>query len=293
MTRRRYLLGLIGANIQRSLSPALHEDALAAAGLGGHYHLIDIERPASAVALARLLDAVRVLGFAGVNVTHPCKESILPLLDQVAPEAAEVGAVNTVVIDDRGRTSGANTDRPGFAAAVDLALGRGQVAGRAVLLIGAGGAGRAVAHALFDLGAAAVAVHDADHDRAETLALSLRRTRGRAHASLDPAEPCREVAGVVNATPVGMAGHPGQPLPSECLRPELWVADIVYTPLETQLVAAARRRGCRVMTGGGMCVHQAAAAFRLFTGVAPDVARMQALFDRLCRQRDAGMAAAG
>ena len=164
----RYLIGLIGANIQRSLSPALHEDAFAAAGIAGHYHLIDLDRLGRRADLARLLDAVRLLGFAGINVTYPCKESILPLLDDVAADAAEIGAVNTVVIDPTGRTKGHNTDRGGFLTAFESTLGRAAVEGQAVLVVGAGGAGRAVAHALFDLGAESIAIYDKELRRAKS-----------------------------------------------------------------------------------------------------------------------------
>jgi shikimate dehydrogenase len=292
---KRYLVGLIGANIQRSLSPALHEDAFAAAGLTGHYHLMDLDQLGRRAELGRLLEAVRLLGFAGVNITHPCKESILPLLDDVAADTAEVGAVNTVVIDPTGRTRGHNTDRAGFSKAFASALGRAAIEGQAALLVGAGGAGRAVAHALFDLGAASIAIYDKDQQRAKSLAeaLAARAMKRGVSVATDVAAAARGVAGAVNATPVGMTGYPGQPIPSEALRPELWIADVVYTPLETQLVAAARRKGCRVMTGGGMCVHQAAAAFHLFTGIEPDLSRMHRLFDALCAERDARIAAVG
>jgi shikimate dehydrogenase len=292
--RKRCLIGLIGANIQHSLSPALHEDAFAQAGIAGHYHLVDMERLAPPVDLGRLLDGARALGFAGVNVTHPCKEAIVPLLDEVAPDAAAIGAVNTVVIDPAGRTRGHNTDRAGFLTAFEEGLGRASIAGRAVLLIGAGGAGRAVAHALCDLGAAHIAIYDQDFRRAQALAAAVTSARGcPASAATSATAALQAVVGAVNATPVGMNGHPGLPLPADALRPDLWIADIVYTPLRTPLIAAARRAGCRVMTGVGMCVHQAAAAFRLFTGIAPDVARMHGLFATLRAERDTPAAAAG
>ena len=292
---KKYLIGLIGANIQRSLSPALHEDAFAAAGIAGHYHLIDLDRLGRRADLARLLEAIRLLGFAGINVTYPCKESILPLLDDVAADAAEIGAVNTVVIDPTGRTRGHNTDRGGFLAAFGSTLGRAAVEGQAVLVVGAGGAGRAVAHALFDLGADSIVIYDKDRRRAKSFADTLGGgvKKRRVTVASDVIEAIRAVAGAVNATPVGMTGFPGQSIPSEALRAEMWIADVVYTPLETQLIAAARRRGCRVLTGGGMCVHQAAAAFRLFTGVEPDVSRMHRTFDALCAKRDANGTAAG
>lgn len=294
MVERRLLVGLIGANIGRSLSPALHEDAFAAAGIKGHYHLMDLDVLGARADPGRLLAAICVTGFAGVNITHPCKEAVLELLDQVSPEAAQIGAANTVVIDGNGRTCGYNTDRIGFRRSFEETLGRAVVAGRKAALIGAGGAGRAVACALMDLGASEVAIHDQDRRRAEamllTLAASGATTRFRVAHHLNDA--LADAAGAVNATPVGMLGYGGIPIPPERLRSELWIADVVYTPLETALIAAARARGGRVMTGGGMCVHQAAEAFRLFTGIEPDVARMHRLFDRLCAARDAALAAA-
>jgi shikimate dehydrogenase len=291
---KRCLVGLIGRNIMRSLAPALHEDAFAAAGIIGHYHLMDADRLGERATLERLLEAARVSGFAGTNVTFPFKEAILPLLDAVSPEAREIGAVNTVVIGPDGRTTGYNTDRIGFRRGFEEALGRAAVDGRVAVLVGAGGAGRAVAFALFDLGVARLEIHDMDAVRAEALAadLACRFGAGRCRAAVDLPSALKSAAGAVNATPLGMPGHAGMAIPAELIASELWIADVVYTPLETALIASARARGCRVMTGGGMCVHQAAEAFRLFTGLAPDIGRMHALFDRIVKARDAEMAKA-
>lgn len=288
MMRKRCLVGLIGANIQHSLSPALHEDAFAAAGIVGHYHLMDLDLLGPRADLARLVDAVRVAGFAGVNVTHPCKEKVLPLLDEIAEEAAAIGAVNTVVTDAAGRTRGHNTDSTGFARAFEETLGREAIAGKKAVLVGAGGAGRAVAAALLSLGAARIEVYDKEPSRAASLAAALG---GAVRAIADLEAAFDGAAGVVNATQVGMTGYPGMAVPEALIRPELFVADVVYTPVETELVAAARRRGCRVMTGGGMCVHQAAEAFRLFTGIEPDIGRMHRLFGALSAERDRQLAA--
>jgi shikimate dehydrogenase len=289
---KRVLVGLIGANIQKSLSPLLHEDAFAAAGLRGHYHLMDLDRLPGRK-LPDLLAAARTAGFTGVNVTFPCKQAVVPLLDEVSGEAREIGAVNTITIDAGGRTTGYNTDRIGFRRGLEEALGRGAARGETVVLVGAGGAGRAVAFALFDLGAARVEVYDADARRSAALAADLivRFGAGRsaALAALEPA--LAGGAGVVNATPVGMLGFPGLPLPADALRPRHWVADIVYTPLETALVKAARARGAHAVTGGGMCVHQAAEAFRLFTGLAPDVERMKRVFAEAANLRDKALSA--
>jgi shikimate dehydrogenase len=168
--RERLLVGLIGANIQGSLSPALHEDAFAAAGIAGHYHLMDLDcLPGRR--FDDLLSAVRTAGFAGVNITYPCKEAVLALVDAVSPEARQIGAINTVTFDREGRATGHNTDRIGFRRSFEETLGlTDAVMGRKVLLVGAGGAGRSAAFALLDLGAECLLVHDKDGARAEDLA---------------------------------------------------------------------------------------------------------------------------
>jgi shikimate dehydrogenase len=264
-----YVIGLIGAGIGGSLSPPLHEREAAALGIPYAYRTLDID------VLGRdegeLLAAARDAGYAGLNVTHPCKQRVIAHLDALDADAAAIGAVNTVVIHD-GRTTGHNTDAAGFAAS----LRRGLPGARLdrVVLLGAGGAGSALAHALRGLGVAELIVVDADRDRAAALA---RAVGGRAGDPDDVAE----ADGLVHATPTGMEGHPGIALDPGLLHPGLWVADIVYRPLETELLAAARARGCRTLDGGGMVVAQAAASFALFTGVRPDQDRMLRHFAEL------------
>ena len=288
MSGRRCLAGLIGANILQSLSPALHEDAFAAAGISGHYHLMDVSRMRGQADLADIVASIRRLGFVGVNVTFPFKERIIPLLEELAPEAAVIGAVNTVVVGDDGRLTGHNTDCSGFRRAFEETLGRDAATEGEVVLVGAGGAGRAVGTALLDLGVASLSIYDQSVERAKALASDLE---GRANAGVDAAtdlaDAMRRSSGAVNATPIGMLGHPGSVLPPELIAARHWIADVVYTPMETQMIGSARAKGCRVMTGGGMCVHQAAEAFRLFTGVAPDIGRMANVFDKACAARDA------
>lgn len=292
MSNTAALVGLIGGNIMKSLSPALHEDAFAAHGLRGHYHLMDMEH-LSERRLDHILAAVKAIGFAGVNVTFPVKLAILPLLDEVSTEAQQIGAVNTVTIDGNGRTTGYNTDRSGFRRSVEEGLGRSAIAGNHVLLVGSGGAGRAVAFALMDLDAAHVSVHDADQRKAAATVADLMEHYSAARCSIatDIAKAMCGAAGVVNATPVGMLGMPGNPIPVASLRKDHFVADVIYTPIETELIRAARGKGCRVLTGGGMCVHQAADAFRLFTGLEPDTARMHQAFAAALSRRDAALAA--
>lgn len=276
---RRPLVGLIGANIQRSLSPALFEDACAAAGARGHYHLMDLDLLAGRN-LADLLAAARTAGLVGVNVTFPCKEAVLPLLDGVSTEAGQIGAVNTVTIGLDGRTTGHNTDRIGFRRCLEEAFGRDAVAGKDVLLVGAGGAGRAVAFALMDLDVRELLVHDSRPAQAEGLvaALSPHIGAGRCRTVPDPVAALGTVAGLVNATPVGMTGIPGIPVDTNALTGRQWVADVIYTPLETDLLVAAKAKGARTVGGAGMCVHQAAESFRLFTGLTADVERMRRTF---------------
>jgi shikimate dehydrogenase len=278
-----FLLGLIGAGIQASRTPALHEAEGQAQGLRTIYKLIDLEQLGlTADALPDLLVAAEWTGFTGLNVTHPCKQAVVPLLHEISPEARALGAVNTVLLQG-GRRIGYNTDWWGFAenfrrGLPDVALGR-------VVQLGAGGAGAAVAQAALTLGVRHLTIFDVDAARARALA-ALLSGRFRNAETVEGTDVTAAVAvadGIINATPVGMANHPGLPLPAELLRPELWVSEIVYFPLETALLRAARAIGCRTLDGGGMAVFQAVEAFRLFTGIAPDAERMQRCFAAMTR----------
>ncbi|MGH3312960.1 MAG: shikimate dehydrogenase [Streptomyces sp.] len=273
-----YLTGLIGAGIGPSLSPELHEREADRHGLRLLYRTIDLGTlPGTGAeeAAPELLRAARMVGFDGLNITHPCKQSVLGHLDELAPEAAEVGAVNTVVFR-AGRSVGHNTDVTGFAQSFTAGLPGAPL--HRVVQLGAGGAGAAVSHALLGLGAGRLTLVDTDPVRAERLAAALNRRFGQGRVTAaDPAGTARELAhadGLVHATPVGMAASPGLPLPAESVRPDLWVAEVVYRPLETELLREARRRGCRTLDGGGMAAFQAADAFRLFTGLEPHTDRM-------------------
>ncbi|NKE66523.1 shikimate dehydrogenase [Ramlibacter sp. RBP-2] len=274
--RGKVLLGLIGAGIQRSLTPALHEAEGGQHGLRVHYQLIDLDASgATASDLPLLIAAARIMGFAGLNITYPCKQAVLPLLDELAPDAQAMGAVNTVV-NRNGRLVGHNTDgwgwRWGFRRALpDADLSR-------VVLLGAGGAGSAVAHSVLELGAQRLAIVDVDPARSAQLAESLARRHGadRVRAVTDAAEALADATGLIHATPTGMDKMPGSPLAADLLRPELWVSEIVYFPIETALLKAARARGCATVDGGTMAVGQAIGAFQLFTGIAPDAQRMDA-----------------
>jgi shikimate dehydrogenase len=279
--RTKLLVGLIGAGIQRSLTPALQEEEARAQGLRLHYQLIDLDlRGLGAAALPGLLDAVRTIGFAGLNITYPCKQAVIPLLDALSDEARVMGAVNTVVHRD-GKLVGHNTDGPGWRWGFERALPGADLT--RVVLLGAGGAGSAIAHAAMRMGAAELAIVDREPERAVALADELNRHYGgaRASGSGDAAAALNDASGLIHATPTGMAKLPGLPLAAELLRPQLWVSEIVYFPLETALLKAARACGCRVADGGGMAVGQAVGAFELFTGRVADPARMDAHFRRL------------
>jgi shikimate dehydrogenase len=275
------LVGLIGAGIQASRTPALHEREAAELGLRCLYKLIDLETLGlGAEALPELLTAAQRFGFAGLNITHPCKQAVIPLLDGLSPDAEALQAVNTVVLRD-GRRVGHNTDWWGFAESFRRELSDARR--DRVVQFGAGGAGAAVAHALLTLGTGEVVLVDSQASRAAELAQALRGRfgAGRARVATDVAAAMAAADGMVNATPLGMAKYPGLAVPPDLLRPDLWVAEIVYFPLETALLREARARGCRTMAGGGMAVFQAVGAFRLFTGREPDAARMLRHFDRM------------
>ncbi|MEU6267859.1 shikimate dehydrogenase [Saccharopolyspora shandongensis] len=278
-----YLVGLIGSGIGPSLSPPLHEREADELGLRYRYRRWDLDvlgKPVSAI--GELLAAARTAGYDGLNITHPGKQAVIEHLDGLSPDAVELGAVNTVVFTG-GRAIGHNTDWSGFARSFSRGLPDAPV--DRVVLLGAGGAGAAVAHAMLTLGAGVLRVLDVDLRRSEALAESLRARFGADRAEVAPLDSVAEALawadGFVHATPTGMAAQPGLPVPAELLRPGLWVADVVYRPLETELVLAARANGCRVLDGGGMAVFQAVDSFRLFTGVEPDAARMLRHFAEL------------
>jgi len=269
-----YVVGLIGADIGPSFSPSLHEREATELGLRYVYERIDIkELGVAPEGVGELLRRAQRTGFRGVNVTHPCKQTVVEHLSDLSSDAATLGAVNTVVFED-GNAVGHNTDWPGFQQS--FARGLPDVATSRVVLLGAGGAGAAVAHAALSLGIERLSVVDTDLNRADVLARSLRRRYGDDRAVV-PARLSAELPradGLINATPTGMATHPGAPLPLELLHDRLWVADVVYRPLETELLRHARHLGCRTLDGGGMAVFQAALSFELFTGRKPDRERM-------------------
>lgn len=275
MSRSRVILaGLIGAGIQASRTPALHEHEGDAQGLRYLYQLIDLDQlRLDSTALPDLLQAAERMNYTGLNITFPCKQAIIPLLDELSPEARGIGAVNTVVLKD-GKRIGHNTDCLGFAEG--FRRGLPDAARERVVQMGAGGAGAAVAHALLSEGVRQLTIFDVDRERAESLANNLNQHfgTGRAQAGRDLPGALAQADGLVNTTPMGMAKLPGTPVPAQLLRKAMWVAEIVYFPLETELLRDARALGCRTLDGGNMAVFQAVKAFELFSGVVPDAQRM-------------------
>ncbi|MBE9373671.1 shikimate dehydrogenase [Saccharopolyspora sp. HNM0983] len=265
----RHRVALVGAGITGSLSPALHEREAAALGLDYTYALLDLDELPDGWTLRE------AAGLTGFNITHPAKQVVLDQLDDLSPDARALGAVNAVTAH-AGRLIGHNTDHSGFITAWRASL-PGAVLGRAVV-VGAGGVGSAVAYALARAGAH-VQVVDAETDRAAALVTRLRAAVP--DAQIDAADPDRLPAalaradGVVNATPIGMTGHPGLPFDPAALTTEHWVADVVYRPRETALLRAARAAGCRVADGVAMLVAQAAESLALFAGTTPDLDRMR------------------
>jgi shikimate dehydrogenase len=279
-TTQPVLLGLIGSPIKSSAAPFMHEAAAEAAGLSAHYRLIDIPG-ADQPKLRAMLEGVRLLGFSGINVTFPYKEAVVPLLDSLTDTAAAIGAVNTVVVH-HGKLVGHNTDATGFARAFSQVLGPPGDA--PVVLIGAGGVGRAIAFAMAELGARELRVTDNAAEKAAALA---ERLRGRiaARADADLAEALLGAGGIINATPIGMLPDRSSPVRAELIHGAMWVADAVYTPLWTPLLQAARDRGARVMTGRELSIHQAIDAFRLFTGHEASHDAIASAFDAVMARR--------
>lgn len=279
------LLGLIGAPIAHSASPAMHEAAAKAIGLRCFYHLVEVEG-ADARRLRVMLDGLVALKFAGVNVTYPYKEAVAPLLDELAPSAAAVGAVNLIAVRDD-RLVGFNTDCSGFARALKRTVGA--IAGQRVALIGAGGVGKAIGVALSEAGAREIRIVDRQAHKAAALAEALApavavRACASAGDALDGAE------GLVNATTVGMLPNRDSPAPLGLLKPGLWVADAVYQPLWTPLLLAARDMGATVMTGRELALDQAVDAFEIFTGRVANRRMMEEAFDQVVGRREAALA---
>jgi shikimate dehydrogenase len=272
------LLGIIGNPVRASLSPAMQQAALRRLGLDACYHPFEI----GPKDLRTVLRALPLLGFWGVNVTIPYKELVLPLLDEVDAAAAAIGAVNTVVVRG-GRLLGHNTDAEGFRTALEVE-GRTGLPGARVLVVGAGGAARAVAYACLARGCRSLLVANRSGARARSLCRALRvkfpMADVTAVASGGPEWPSRVAACnvVVNTTPPGGRADDPLPVPQTALRRGQTVMDIVYRPRRTPLLIAAKAAGARTVDGLQMLLHQGALAFSLWTGrAAPSAVMRRAL----------------
>jgi shikimate dehydrogenase len=280
------VVGLVGSGIGESLSPALHEREAALLGFDYSYRLIDLdelERPPSDV--GDVVREARRDGLRGLNVTHPCKQLVVSELDELSSEARALGAVNTIVLGADGLV-GHNTDCSGFQEAFARRLPGARI--NRVVLLGAGGAGAAVGHAILALGAETVTVVDLEPARAQRLAAALAGHPGAGTAGAadvaDLGDLLARADGLIHATPTGMAAHPGTAVPADLLDAHLWVAEVVYMPIETTLLQDAREQGCRTLDGTAMVALQAAGSLELFTGARPDRERMLDHLDELLSQ---------
>jgi shikimate dehydrogenase len=271
-------MGLLGRGIQLSRTPAMHEAEAAAQGTSSCYQLIDTDTDHHRE-LHQIIDSAEADGFAGLNVTFPYKQAVIPYLNQMSVAAERIGAVNTIVFKD-GQRFGHNTDFWGFSES--LRHGLPDVKMENVLLIGAGGAGAALAHALADMNVGNLMIADTREGSAAKLA---KAVGPKAIAIQDISQAAAKADGIVNATPVGMAKLPGMPIDPALLESRHWVVDIIYFPLETELLKAARKLGCRALNGEGMAVFQAVRAFELFTGRSANADRMRNTFQLIGQER--------
>lgn len=273
----RYRVGLLGHGIGPSLSPALHMREAAHLGLDYEYRVVDLAAEPEAD-LGAVLARLEGEGFAATNVTHPFKRSILTHVGRHSDIVKQVGSTNLVVLRDGSRMAH-NTDGSGFRSALERFLG--DRARGTVLQVGAGGAGLATASALLDMGFQRVVVHDRDDGSARALVERFAATAAGRIVASGPDAWLGRVDGVVHVTPTGMREHPGVAVDVDRLRPDAWVAEVVYRPLVTELVRRARARGLDVLDGGEMAVGQAVDSLRLVTGHDPDRTRMAAHFTQL------------
>lgn len=278
--KRRFLTGLLGYPISHSAAPTMHEHAAETLGARCFFHLLEIPG-ADRDELRAILDGVRRIGFSGLSVTFPYKETVISLLDDLSPGARAIGAVNAVVIRD-GKLTGHNTDTIGFERAVKPLVEGSKRA--PVALIGTGGVGKAIIFALSNLGVSEIRIFDTDKDKAERVLAQFKdRVKIRIAASIE--EAVSGAAGLVNGTPIGMLPNRDTPVPDSLLRSDLWVSDAVYFPLWTPLLNAAKAKGAQVMTGRDLNIYQAVAAFELFTGLTPSTTEMGIAFDSVMVKR--------
>lgn len=260
------LAGVIGWPVAQSRSPVLHGHWLSQYAIKGAY----LPLPVQPERLADAVRGLRALGFSGCNVTIPHKLGVLKLVDRVDPVASRIGAVNTIVVQNDGTLSGFNTDAYGFLASLRDVRPDFRASAGPIVILGAGGAARAVTVALLDDGAAEIRMTNRTLERAQELA-RIDPSRITAVAWEKRESALDGAALLVNTTSQGMVGYPPLDMPLDALPKTAMVSDIVYNPLETPLLAAARKRGNTVVDGLGMLLHQAVPAFEAFYGVRPHV----------------------
>lgn len=258
--------GVIGWPVAHSLSPRLHGYWLRKYRIDGAYVPLAVHPEHVRDAIA----ALPKLGLVGANVTVPHKEAALAASDRISPEARRIGAVNTLVVDAEGRVEGRNTDAFGFAENLKASVAGWSIAGAVAVVVGAGGAARAVVDALLEGGAAEVRLVNRSRERAATLAAAYGH-RPLVHPWAEREAALAGASLLVNTTTLGMAGHPPLPLALDVLPADAVVCDIVYVPLLTPLLAAAEARGLRTVDGLGMLLHQARAGFAAWFGLEPEV----------------------
>lgn len=260
------LAGVMGWPVAHSRSPAIHGHWIRHYGLNGHYVLLPVQPE-------RITDAVRglsALGFAGCNITIPHKVAAMPLVDHIDPLAARIGAINTIVVDKDGRLSGYNTDAYGFIQSLLDAQPDWRADAGPVTVLGAGGAARAILVALAERGAREIRLCNRSLDKAQALAAEFGGPI-RACAWEQREDALDSAALLVNTTSLGMKGQDPLPLSLDRLPKHALVCDIIYVPLETPLLAAARMRGNATVNGLGMLLNQARPAFQHWFGVMPEL----------------------
>ncbi|MBA3908615.1 MAG: shikimate dehydrogenase [Rhodobacter sp.] len=260
------LAGVIGHPIAHSRSPALHGYWLRRYGLKGHYIPIDI----APTDLPELIRTLPRLGFVGLNVTIPHKEAILNIADVVTDRAALIGAANTLIFRNDGKIHADNTDGSGFIANLRQNAPSWAPASGPAVVLGAGGAARAVVAALIEVGVPEIRLANRTRPRAEALRSDFG-AKVHVHEWVQAGNLLDDAATVVNTTSLGMAGKPEFRVPLSRLNPDALVTDLVYTPLKTQLLIEAEAVGCTVVDGLGMLLHQAAPGFERWFGVRPEV----------------------
>ncbi len=271
---------IIGWPVEHSLSPAMHNEAFRSAGLNWTYVPLPVAPPDLAAAVA----GIRALGIAGANVTMPHKQTVIAYLDEVSREAERIGAVN-VVVRAGDRLLGANTDGTGFLRFLERGAGV-QAAGTRILILGSGGAARALAATLGDAGSEVVVAARNAAAAAETAALA--GALGRTEPFAGAAAAAENASVIVNATPLGSGGE-DLPISVTAITPDHVVVDLIYAPPVTALIAAARERGARAYNGFGMLVEQAALSFELWTGrPAPREAMAAAALREIATEKEPG-----